>query len=146
MNPSARLYHCLRCHGQVIVCSHCDRGNRYCSNGCAQSARQETLRRANQKYRSTRRGRFVNALRQQRYRHQQRQKVTHQGSQAIDNNDLLPGVMSALITPDHSGNRAFKTPLHCHFCQCQCGPFLRLDFIRRVVRLSTSVSLTPMCH
>jgi len=33
MSLSARLYHCQRCHTQVIICSRCDRGQRYCPGG-----------------------------------------------------------------------------------------------------------------
>jgi len=46
MNPSARMFQCARCHCQVIVCRHCDRGNVYCANGCADLARSASLRRA----------------------------------------------------------------------------------------------------
>ena len=32
MDPSARLYHCARCHCQVILCRRCDRGQVYCAD------------------------------------------------------------------------------------------------------------------
>ena len=37
MQSSARLFNCARCRRQVVICSHCDRGNRYCGKRCAQS-------------------------------------------------------------------------------------------------------------
>ena len=83
MNPSARMFQCARCHCQVIVCRHCDRGNVYCANGCADLARSASLRRAAKRYRSTRRGRHSNADRQRRFRARQREKVTHQGSRVV---------------------------------------------------------------
>jgi len=29
MQSSARLFNCARCRRQVVICSHCDRGNIY---------------------------------------------------------------------------------------------------------------------
>ncbi len=101
MCRSARLYHCHRCHTQVIICSSCDRGQRYCTRGCAASARLDSRRRAGKKYQSTRSERFHNASRQQRFRERQKQKVTHQGS-----NDPT---LSALIG-DRDSN---KIQTHC---------------------------------
>ena len=54
MEPSARLFHCVRCHAQVILCRACDRGHVYCRSGCAAAARRESLRRAGARYRGTR--------------------------------------------------------------------------------------------
>jgi hypothetical protein len=34
MDQTARLYLCARCRVQVVLCSHCDRGNRYCNRAC----------------------------------------------------------------------------------------------------------------
>jgi hypothetical protein len=79
MEPTARLFNCARCRRQVMLCSHCDRGNLYCGRGCAQQARRESLSAAGQRYQRSRRGRFCHAERQRRYRARQ-QKVTHQGS------------------------------------------------------------------
>jgi TPP-dependent pyruvate/acetoin dehydrogenase alpha subunit len=96
MNPSARLFHCARCHCQVILCRHCDRGNVYCANGCADYARTTSLRRAAIRYRATRRGRHSNADRQRRFRARQQEKVTHQGSPPIVGLVLLLFALNAL--------------------------------------------------
>ncbi len=80
MPASSRLYFCSRCHTQVIICSRCDRGQRYCPGECRHEARSESGKRATKKYQSTRTGRFNNAARQQRFRERHSQKVTHQGS------------------------------------------------------------------
>jgi hypothetical protein len=77
MCSSARIFICARCRRQVVICSHCDRGNRYCGPSCAHSARRHPQREAAQRYQRTRRGRFAHAARQRRYR--QRANVTHQG-------------------------------------------------------------------
>ena len=59
---------CARCRKAVTICSHCDRGHRYCCDGCSQAARQCALRDAGQRYQATRQGRHRYAERQRRYR------------------------------------------------------------------------------
>ncbi len=73
-----RLYRCQRCGRVVLICSRCDCGQLYCANGCARQARQESLRRAGQRYQQTHRGKRRHAARMARYRRGQKQKVTHQ--------------------------------------------------------------------
>ena len=133
MAPSARLYHCARCHCQVILCRACDRGHVYCANGCAQHARKDSLRRAGARYRSTWRGRLNNAARQRRFRARQR-KVTHHGSVAVAGPAVLP--MTPTLPGDTAGNGYDRRAdaLHCHRCGGQCSPFLRRDFLRSRVR------------
>jgi hypothetical protein len=46
MQSSARLFNCARCQRQVVICSHCDRGNIYCAKRCSQSARPQSRREA----------------------------------------------------------------------------------------------------
>lgn len=80
MQDTGRLYFCQRCSTQVIICSRCDHGQRYCASACAQNARLASLKRAAKKYQSSRAGRFNNAARQRRFRQRHPQKVTHHGS------------------------------------------------------------------
>jgi hypothetical protein len=68
MENTARLYNCVRCHRQVTICSHCDRGNIYCGKSCADLARSTSLKAAGKRYQRTRRGRFNHAERQRAYR------------------------------------------------------------------------------
>ena len=130
MNPSARLYNCARCHCLVMICRHCDRGNIYCPD-CPKAARAESLLRAQKKYQASRSGRFKNAERQRRSRERKREKVTHQGSAPIDQDDLLstePSKPDNILPPgpfDHG------RVIHCHFCCCECDPFIRRYFLRR---------------
>jgi hypothetical protein len=130
MNSSARLYQCARCHRQVTICSRCDRGNVYCTEGCTDLARRISQRRAAQRYRRTRHGRHCNAERQHRFRARQREKVTHQGS--AQQVALVP-LRTALKHP----TKPWKQPrtrtasaLVCQFCQRPCDPFLRHTFLR----------------
>jgi hypothetical protein len=62
----------------VVICSHCDRGNRYCGKQCAQTARRQSQREAARRYQASRRGRFAHAARQRRYRRRRSAKVAHQ--------------------------------------------------------------------
>ena len=78
MPDTGRLFNCARCGRQVVICSRCDRGHRYCK-GCAPAARRGSRRAAGARYQHSRRGRLAHAERQHRYR-ARRQKVTHQGS------------------------------------------------------------------
>jgi hypothetical protein len=129
MEPSARLFHCARCHDQVILCRACDRGHVYCRNGCAAAARRESLRRAGARYRGTRRGRRNNAERQRRFRARQ-QKVTHQGSAPV----VMAAVLAVTDTPPQSPSSAGpgqrRGTLICHRCARPTSPFLRHDFLR----------------
>jgi len=128
MSVSSRLYHCCRCYAQVIICSRCDRGQRYCSGECSGLARAESSKRAAKKYLSTRAGRFNNAARQQRFRMQIKHKVTHQGSVPKHLHDLLRTRITQLKKvnkPIFSG-----TGVYCHHCGAACEPFLRHNFLR----------------
>ena len=135
MYSSGRLYHCCRCQAQVIICSACDRGHRYCTRGCAAVARSASLKRASKKYQSTRAGRFNNAGRQKRYRERQKQKVTHQCSPPVTSHDVLK---NNRIWPKKAEKQdQMDTDLLCHHCGAVCGPFLRQDFLHqsRFIRL-----------
>jgi len=135
MHRSARLYHCCSCQAQVIICSRCDRGHRYCTNGCAVDARSASLKRATRKYQLSRIGRFNNAARQQRYRERQNQIVTHQGSQPLVSHDVLKTRGAWLKKPSQDAKN--DTVLRCHHCGSRCSPFLRQDFYHRGRSLST---------
>jgi hypothetical protein len=75
-----RLYSCARCAKQVRTCGDCDRGNRYCAEGCARERRRESLRRACCRYQQSYRGALKHAARQRAWRACCAQKVTHHGS------------------------------------------------------------------
>jgi len=129
MQSSARMYSCCRCQAQVIICSQCDRGQRYCTGQCASDARSDSLKRASDKYRSTKAGRFNNAARQKRYRQRQKQIVTHQGSLLVTSHDVLKA-------ESHWPAKAEKydqngSVLVCHHCDAVCDPFLRQDFLHQ---------------
>ena len=85
-----RTFACALCQREVLLCSGCDRGQRYCGVGCRAQARRLSLRAAGRRYQDSRAGRFAHARRARRYRRRQdgqrqdspRPKiVTHQASQ-----------------------------------------------------------------
>jgi hypothetical protein len=137
MTSSSRLYHCTRCHCQVIICRHCDRGNVYCPGECGNLARTESRKRAAQRYQNSHRGQCTNAARQSRFRARQRiqiNKVTHQGSPPTPSHgSLFTGKTRRPGEPTFV-NHAHKGAICCHFCGCEETPFLRSGFIRRAAR------------
>ncbi len=129
-----RLYQCARCLCPVVICSRCDRGNRYCPGGCAKQARRDSMRRAAARYQRTRRGRFRHAARQQRYRARPRQIVTHQGSGR-------PALDAPLLWKPagggHEGAPAGQERARCAFC---ATPLARVRPPPRVVIAGTRKS------
>lgn len=129
-----RLFNCARCACQVVICSHCDRGQIYCAGACAHQARLESLNQAGQRYQASRPGQLSHAARQARYRERQ-QKVTHQGSAPSSRHDSLvqqlkwffQEIASNTLRPD----AANEVELRCHFCHQPCSSFVRWVFLSR---------------
>lgn len=141
METTARFYLCARCRCQVLICSHCDRGQRYCGQVCSQTARTESLQAAGQRYQTSRQGRHHHAERQRRYRQRQREKVTHQGSPLLRGNGSLFGEpYRRAQSPVRRSRTALETVI-CHFCGRICELFVRLGFIKRRRRARRSVTL-----
>jgi hypothetical protein len=119
MEHPARIFNCVRCHRQVIICSCCDRGNIYCNSTCSSNARQESMRMAGERYQNTYHGKLNHAKRQKHYMDQKRKKMTHHGSQESLINDLLQ-----LVT--YEGLKIIRNDdLRCHFCGRSCSRLLR---------------------
>lgn len=127
MELPARHYLCVRCRTAVLICSHCDRGQRYCADDCSQLARAHSLKAAGQRYQTSLLGRYKHAARQRRYRARQT-KVTHQGSPPSAPDDLLPAIPTLCVE--------VTSPLlwHCHFCGLLQAQFVRNNFLRRRIR------------
>ena len=126
----ARLFVCVRCRTQVLICSCCDRGQIYCAGGCAQEARYHAQRAAGRRYQTSRRGRLAHAVRARRWRARQK-NVTHQSSPPPPPDDLvLPGSAVTASEPSPSPD-ARRWTWHCHWCRCHCSQFVRQGFLRR---------------
>ena len=80
-----RLFLCAGCRAQVLLCSRCDRGNRYCDRTCWRRVHDAARREAADRYQRSYRGRHAHAARTRRWRERRvecAQNVTHQGSPA----------------------------------------------------------------
>ena len=154
MTRSARLFLCARCRDQVLLCSHCDHGQQYCSRTCSGIRRRERRRETARHYQSSVRGRLKHAARSASWRSRQRRsvradapqdqanKVTHQGcadggvpgpligcdppSASAVNIDIAPLVESA---PTGNGTISFA-PLRCRRCAQLVLPHVRLRYLR----------------
>lgn len=127
MEPPGRRYLCARCRIAVLICSPCDRGQRYCAGDCARKARAHCVREAGQRYQASLRGRHAHAARQRRYRARQA-KMTHQGSPPPVTPVLLP------VNPTSCAETVSPLPWHCHFCHQPLAQLVRTAFLRRRVR------------
>ena len=141
MCDSGRLYNCVLCHQQVVICSHCDRGNIYCSDGCAQYARTEKQKAASKRYQSSHRGMQNHAKRQREYRQRQQEKVTHQGSSKLSAYDLLLDKPKVRTQAEKSSLLYKKEPFCCHFCGSHCEQGLRFNFLHQQTVRSNSFGL-----
>lgn len=98
---SCRLFLCACCSAQVLVCSRCDRGQRYCAD-CAAKIRKTRQREAASRYQQGHAGRLKHALRTCRWRARVRaakQKVTHHGSQSTPSDGSLSAPVSTQPEP-----------------------------------------------
>lgn len=127
MNNTARIYNCVRCQHQCIICSDCDRGNIYCGSNCAQHAKLQNHRIANQLYQKSFRGKQKHADRQRNYQFRQKQKVTDMGSANTPSHDLLP-------TVTNDNKKTMSEKICCHFCGKNVSPYLRNGYLRYEVQ------------
>jgi hypothetical protein len=126
----ARLFVCVRCRTQVLICSCCDRGQIYCAGGCAREARYHAQRAAGRRYQTSRRGRLAHAVRARRWRARQK-NVTHQGSPPPPPDDLVPPGSAVTASEPSPSPDARRWTWHCHWCRCRCSQFVRQGFLRR---------------
>lgn len=133
MKPTSRLYSCLRCHTQVVICSPCDRGQIYCGKACSYAARTASCRAAEKRYQTTFRGKMNHARRQQRYRAKLSTKVTDRGSSSLPANALLHWVKNK-VKKSVTNQRFFEK--RCCFCNKPVSAWLRHGFLRHHPSLS----------
>ena len=68
LDRPARLFLCAGCRVQVVLCSRCDRGNRYCSRTCWRQTHDLARREAACRYQRSRGGSVRHAARSHRWR------------------------------------------------------------------------------
>lgn len=154
VDRSARLFLCVRCRQQVVLCSHCDHGQVYCSPVCSLAARREHRRHSAQRYQGSRRGRLKHAARTACWRRRQRalcvagtevgvNKVTHQGCPPKSHDALLLacetttacetiGLTSsaAAVVPAQSATVTWTTS-RCRLCGGAVLPHIRQGWLGR---------------
>jgi anti-sigma factor RsiW len=155
MARSARLFLCARCRDQVLLCSHCDRGQVYCSRACSFARRGELRRETAQRYQSSQAGRLKHAARSACWRKRRRSlrqtcagadidKVTHQGcppaladaslhacdmpTSACEFAALTETAQDAAVAMP--GALSFAAPV-CRRCAHSLLPRVRLSWLRR---------------
>jgi hypothetical protein len=111
MDRSARLFLCARCRDQVLLCSHCDRGQQYCGRACSSLSRRERRRETAERYQGSRGGQLKHAARSARWRQRRRSlrqvnagvdidKVTHQGCLDAPADASLPACDTPSVSAD----------------------------------------------
>lgn len=123
------------CRALFLICSHCDRGQRYCSLYCRLQSRVEQLRSARRRHQQSPEGRLDHRDRQRAYR--QRKAASSQLTSAISVTDHASkaSLDSATIASPHDAGGAKPISqrvwrvlsdfgwLICHFCG-RLGRFL----------------------
>ena len=148
------MLNCARCRRLVVICSRCDRGQRYCSGHCAQAQRRRSIREAGRRYQLTPMGARNNAARQKRWRVRIVTTVTHHTSPTHKHlREEPPGKDAQKEACDATSNCAFdisnRTPVtilagesgpRCDFCGRECGSYTRMGTLsaerRRVWHVS----------
>ena len=135
MEPTPRLFLCIRCHEQVVLCSWCDHGQIYCGRTCAELARQKSLRLARLRYQHTFNGRRNHAACQARYRARLKNKVMDHGSPQTNRCDVIN------LPEKKTENTVIvqiSQPMTCCFCKTPVSDWIRNDFLRRRDRKSVT--------
>lgn len=141
---SCRLFTCVRCGSQVLLCSSCDHGNIYCDETCSSEARKHHHREANRRYGKSRKGRFSSASRSRTYRENQRVKnnVTDQGSspRGVDvplirepEPTFVAEPMLLEVQESDTGEIRIKVSapvLFCARCKAQLNDWVRVGYLR----------------
>ena len=148
----ARLFVCARCRVQVLLCSRCDRGQRYCGRACSRAARRQSLCAAASRYQRSWGGRIAHAARSRRWRQRCRERARDEAT-AVDDTALDGGVIDFVthqgclvpsadaplpLTDEHaaavSGDLASPLAVRCRRCAAPLAPWVRQGFLRHGMR------------
>lgn len=129
-----RFFLCACCRRQILLCSRCDRGQRYCSRDCSSEVRRRNQREARARYQATPRGRELHAERSRRYR--SRRRVTDQGpapqaKPAVKADQAASPNAQASVTAAPAAAHTPALGNSCHCCGKPVSAFVRLSWIRR---------------
>ena len=138
-----RMFLCARCREPVVLCSRCDRGNRYCGDACSTEARRDFVRDAGRRYQTGSGGRAMHAARSRRWRLRRKAKaaadsvdertVTHHGSpvEPVELPSVVTPSLSITVIPTAPEAAAQPPRRVCPRCACPISPFVRQRFARK---------------
>jgi hypothetical protein len=124
--------HASQCRLLFFVCSHCYRGQRYCSLACRLASRVEQLRVANRRHRQSPEGREDQRDRQREYRRRQADRARAWSEKTVMDQTPAMATASGMIAsppvaaPMSAPRQSFLSALGrivCHFCG-RVGRFL----------------------
>jgi len=148
LNDAVRLFQCARCLLQVTICTHCDRGNIYCSKACSIPARKVSHCAASKRYQRTSRGKQNHARCQQRYRAKRLDKMKAENKKVIDQSS--PSSPHELSSPpmNEAGVASQETQMRCDFCGRPGNVYARWHFLNyyRRSRIPLSSSFTAVAQ
>ena len=128
MEPTPRLYQCLLCHKQTVICSKCDHGQIYCGKICSKIARCKSLKLAGVRYQATFNGKRHHAARQANYQKRQTEILTHHGSPPAHQHVSISLLENKTKNIETRHSRSLSI---CCFCNKPVSDWLRNHFLRR---------------
>ena len=141
---TARRFLCAGCRVAVYLCTPCDRGQGYCTAGCARTARRGSQRERDRRYQDSQRGRLMHAERSRRYR-QRRKSVTEHSPAVSPEHDVCSSATSVAPLPalddeattmlareSITAELGSSRQVRCQRCRCWCEPWIRHAPLRRV--------------
>jgi len=141
----ARLFVCARCRAQVLLCSRCDRGQRYCGRTCSRAARHDSRREAARRYQRSRAGRMAHAARSRRWRQRRSDQARKSATSDTSATNIVTRQGSPTPVPDAplaSSEQADEctspvphtspSPIvaRCRRCAAVLSPWVRQGFLR----------------
>jgi hypothetical protein len=130
----SRMFLCLRCRRQLLICRRCDRGQVYCGQDCALEVRRSRQREARRRYQASERGRQMHAERSRRYRASGRpvHRVTDQGQNLVPKPAQRPEPAPATAVKAQPAAINIRSRLAvCNHCGQPVSNFVRLGPKRR---------------
>lgn len=141
VETGGRMFLCARCREAVVLCSRCDRGQRYCGQVCSRAARRDFQRDAGRRYQCGIAGRVKHAERSRRWRERQVQTcaVGPKGSSTVTHHGLPQELTGAPISSTDTKDGAVPTSPRatphgqwlCPQCAAALQPWVRQGFLRR---------------
>ena len=110
MGASCRLFLCARCGKTVVICGHCDHGNRYCEAKCSEAARRHSVREAGRRYQQKRSGAIDHSRRQRRYRASKKKTENSDASRFTPRIPCATHPIATVVGPDEAKPASAPSP------------------------------------